>query len=135
MLLAACTSDEERVSDRDQVRSVVTDFFHKAVAGDVEAVCGLLTGPGRAQAAGHWQIVGKPKIPVSERRCVARGAHTAVVSEDLPGVVDSLRIVPARVADRRARVMVCAAALCVPQLLRKTSEGWKIDEFTLPVND
>jgi hypothetical protein len=114
---------------------VVSDFFHKAVAGDVEAVCGLLTGPGRAQAAGHGQVIGQPRVPVSKQRCIARRAHTAIVSQDLPGVVDSLRIVPGRVAHRRARVMVCAGELCLPQLLRKTPEGWKIDAFGLPVND
>jgi hypothetical protein len=114
---------------------VVSDFFHKAVAGDVEAVCGLLTGPGRAQAAGHGQVIGQPRVPVSKQRCIARRAHTAIVSQDLPGVVDRLRFVPARVAQRHARVMVCAGELCLPQLLRKTPEGWKIDEFALPVND
>jgi hypothetical protein len=134
-LLSACDSNDESTPDRDLIRSVVSDFFHASVNEDAEAICAMLTGPGRAQAAGHGQIIGRPRASVSEQRCVARGARAAIGSVDLPGVIDELRIVPLRIEGGRARVSVCFRGLCRPQRARKTEDGWKIDVFQLPVND
>jgi hypothetical protein len=135
LLPTACGSEDEPTPDRDQIRSVVTDFFHNAVDGNVVAICANLTGPGRAQAAGRGQIIGRPRVPVSEQRCVDRGARTALGSVDLPGVVDHLRLEHFQITGGRARVLVCLGRGCNPQKLRKTDDGWKIDAFQLPVND
>jgi len=112
-------------------------FFDDAASGDVAAVCGALTGVGRAQAAGRGSITGRLPEPVSEQRCLERKARTATNSVDLPLVIsrDLLRVKSVRVSGDRARVVVCNAALCRPQRLRKRDGGWKIESFQLPVND
>ena len=110
-------------------------FFEDAARKDVEAVCGALTGVGRAQAAGLPRVIGRPPKPASKERCVDEGAYTAVVSEDLPTAIDRgwLELNRVRVSGSRARVDVCNGARCVTQNLRETAEGWKIELFGLPV--
>lgn len=112
-------------------------FFDDAASGDVEAVCDALTGVGRAQAAGRGSLTGRLPEPVSEERCHERKARTATGSVDLPGVIsrDLLRVKKVRTSGESARVVVCNVALCRPQRLRNTDDGWKIESFQLPVND
>jgi hypothetical protein len=62
-------------------------------------------------------------------------AHAATVTEDLPDVVDALRVDHVRVHGRSATADVCNWALCGEQRLRKSDGSWKIDSFQLPVND
>jgi hypothetical protein len=136
LVALGCGEDDPPKPDREQVRELIHDFFQDAANGDVEAVCAALTGVGRAQAAGRGQIIGRPPVPVSEERCIERRAHTAIVSVDLPLVVDALRIERIRVRSRTATVYVCNWALCRPQLVRRQPTGsWRIESFQLPVND
>jgi hypothetical protein len=135
LVALGCGNDEAPKPDREQVRDVVHAFFRDAADGDGEAVCGALTGVGRAQAAGRGQIIGRPPVPVSEERCIERDARTATVSQDLPEVVDALRIERVRVHGRTATAYVCGGALCTPQTLRHTNRAWRVNSFQLPVND
>jgi hypothetical protein len=117
------------------VEDVVMAFLEDAARKDVGAVCGALTGVGRARAAGLPRVIGRPPQRASEERCVDEGAYTAVVSEDLPTAIDRgwLELKRVRVSGSRARVDVCNGARCVTQSLRETAEGWRIDLFGLPV--
>jgi hypothetical protein len=137
LLVAACGEDEAPRPDREEIRGVVVAFFDDAASGDVEALCGALTGVGRAQAAGRGSITGGLPEPATERRCVERKARTATGSVDLPLVIsrDLVRVKKVRISGDSARVVVCNVALCRPQRLRKTDDGWKIESFQLPVND
>jgi hypothetical protein len=110
-------------------------FVEDAARKDVAAVCGALTGVGRAQAAGLPRAIGRPPKPTSEERCVEKGAYTAIVSEDLPTAIDRgwLALKRVRVRGGRARVDVCNGARCVTQHLRETAGGWRIEVFGLPV--
>jgi hypothetical protein len=135
LVTLGCGENERPKPDREQIRDVVRQFFHDAADGDVEAVCAALTGSGRAQAAGRGSITGHLPEPVSEDRCIEKHAHTATVSQDLPQVVDALRIERVRIHGRTAKAFVCGGALCHPQLLRKEHGSWKIELFELPVSD
>jgi hypothetical protein len=137
LVVAACGDGEAPRPDREEVRDVVVAFFRDAARGDAEAVCAALTGVGRAQAAGRGSVTGRPPEPVSGRRCIERKARTATVSVDLPLVIsrDLLRVKSVQINDDAARVVVCNVALCRPQRLLKTDDGWRIDSFQLPVND
>jgi hypothetical protein len=137
LLVAACGEDEAPRPDREEVRHVLVDFFQDAADGDVEAVCGALTGTGRAQAAGKGSITGRLPDPISEERCVEKKARTATSSVDLPVVIRRrlLRVQHVRIDGNAATARVCNAALCREQRLRKTEGGWRIESFQLPVND
>jgi hypothetical protein len=110
-------------------------FLEDAARRDVAAVCGALTGVGRAQAAGLPRVIGRRPKPASEERCVDAGPRTAVVSEELPTAIDRgwLDLRRVRVSGSRARVDVCNGARCVTDSLRETAGGWRIDSFGLPV--
>jgi hypothetical protein len=114
---------------------VITGFFEDAARKDVGAVCGALTGVGRAQAAGLPRVIGRRPKPASQERCVAEGAYTAIRSEDLPTAIDRgwLELKNVRVSGSRARVDACNGARCVTQSLRDTAGGWRIELFGLPV--
>ena len=137
MVVGACGEAEPPRPDREEVRDVLVAFFDDAARGDVEAVCAALTGVGRAGAAGRGSVTGRLPEPVSEQRCIDRKARTATNSVDLPSVIsrDLLRVKNVRVNGDRAGALVCNVALCRPQLLRKSDDGWKIESFQLPVND
>jgi hypothetical protein len=137
LLVAACGEGEAPRPDREEVRDALVDFFRDAANGDVEAVCGALTGVGRAQAAGRGSITGRLPDPVSEERCVEKKARTATSSVDLPVVIRRrlLRVGHVRIDGKAARALVCNVALCRPQRLRRTEDGWRIESFQLPVND
>jgi hypothetical protein len=137
LLMAACGDDEAPRPDREEIRDVVVAFFADAASGDAEAVCGALTGVGRAYAAGRGTYMHRPPKPASTSRCIDRKAGAATSSVDLPLVIsrDLLRVTKVRVSGDRARVVVCNVALCRPQRLRRTDDGWKIESFRLPVND
>jgi hypothetical protein len=135
--VAACGGSEAPRPDSEEVRDVLVDFFKDAANGDVEAVCGALTGVGRAQAAGRGSITGHLPKPASEERCVEKKATTATSSVDLPVVIGRrlLRVRDVKIDGDKARASVCNVALCRPQRLRKTGDGWRIESFQLPVND
>jgi len=137
LLVAACGGSGAPRPDREEVRDALVDFFQDAANGDVEAVCGALTGVGRAHAAGRGSITGRLPDPVSEERCVEKKARTATSSVDLPVVIRRrlLRVRHVRIDGKAARALVCNVALCRPQRLRKTEDGWRIESFQLPVND
>jgi hypothetical protein len=136
MLLAGC-GEESPKPDRQDVRERIVAFFSDAANGDVEAVCGALTGVGRAYAAGRGTFMHSPPEPASTSRCIDRKAQAATGSVDLPLVIrrDLLRVKTVQISGATARAVVCNAALCRPQRLRKTADGWKIESFQLPVND
>jgi hypothetical protein len=88
MPVVGCGGDEPPKPDRDPVEDVVAGFLADAAREDVGAVCGALTGVGRAQAAGLPRAIGRPPKRASEERCVEAGARTAVTSEQLPTAID-----------------------------------------------
>jgi hypothetical protein len=88
LAFAGCGEDGPPKPGRETVEDVVREFFEHAARKDVEAVCGALTGVGRAQAAGLPRVIGRPPKPASEERCVDEGAYTAIVSEELPTAID-----------------------------------------------
>ena len=135
LAVVGCGEDDPPKPDREAVEDVVVAFCDDAARKDVEAVCGALTGVGRAQAAGLPRVIGRRPKPASKERCVNEGAHTAIVSEELPTAIDSgwLELKRVRVRGRRARVDVCNGARCVTQRLRKTAGDWRIELFGLPV--
>jgi hypothetical protein len=137
LLVVACGDGDTPKPDREEVRDLVVAFFRDAASGDAGAVCGALTGVGRAQAAGRGRFLGRPPEPATEQRCIERDARTATGSVDLPLVIrrDLLRVKDVRIKGDRARVVVCNVALCRPQRLRKIDDGWKVEAFQLPVND
>jgi hypothetical protein len=137
LLVAGCGEGEAPRPDRELVRDVLVDFFQDAANGDVTAVCGALTGVGRAQAAGRGSISGRLPDPVSEERCVKKKAQTATSSVDLPVVIRRrlLRVQHVRIDGNAARALVCNVALCREQRLRKSDDGWRTESFQLPVND
>ena len=137
LLLLGCGDDESPKPDRQEVRERIVAFFNDAASGDVEAVCGALTGVGRAYAAGRGTYMHRPPKPASTSRCIDRKARAATSSVDLPLVIrrDLLRVKTVQISATTARVVVCNVALCRPQRLRKTDHGWKIESFGLPVND
>jgi hypothetical protein len=135
MPVVGCGGDDPPKPDREAVEDVVAAFLEDAAEEDVEAVCGALTGVGRAQAAGLPRAIGRPPKPASEERCDDAGARTAVTSEQLPTAIDRgwLELKRVRVNGDRAQVDVCNGARCVTQTLRETAGGWRIDLFGLPV--
>ena len=135
LAVVGCGGGGSPEPDREAVEDVVRAFFEDAARKDVGAVCGALTGVGRAQAAGLPRVIGRRPKPASEERCVAKGAYTAIRSEDLPTAIERgwLELERVRVSGGRARVDVCNGARCVTQSLRETAGGWRIDLFGLPV--
>jgi hypothetical protein len=135
LVVVGCGEGGPPKPDREVVEDVVMGFLEDAAREDVGAVCGALTGVGRAQAAGLPRVIGRRPKPASEERCVDAGAYTAVVSEDLPTAIDRgwLELKRVRVRGSRARVDVCNGARCVTQSLRERAGGWRIDLFGLPV--
>jgi hypothetical protein len=135
LAVVGCGGGDRPKPDREAVEDVVMAFLEDAARKDVGAVCGALTGVGRAQAAGLPRVIGRPPQPASEKRCVEEGAFTAVVSEDLPTAIDRgwLELKRVRVSGSRAHVDVCNGARCVTQRLRETAAGWRIELFGLPV--
>jgi len=135
MPVVGCGGDDPPKPDREAVEDVVAGFVEDAAREDVGAVCGALTGVGRAQAAGLPRVIGHSPKPASEERCVEAGARGAVTSEQLPTAIDRgwLELKGVRVNGARARVDVCDGARCVTRTLRATAGGWRIDLFGLPV--
>jgi hypothetical protein len=135
LAVVGCGRGSSPELDREAVEDVVTAFFKDGARKDVGAVCGALTGVGRAQAAGSPRVIGRRPKPASEERCVAEGAYTATRSEELPTAIDRgwLELKRVRVSGSRARVDVCNGARCVTQSLRETAGGWRIELFGLPV--
>jgi hypothetical protein len=135
LAVVGCGGDGSTKPDREAVQDVVRTFLEDAAREDVEAVCGALTGVGRAQAAGLPRVAERPPRPASKERCVEEGAHTAVTSEQLATAIDRgwLDLKRVRVSGSRARVDVCNGARCVTHSLRETAGSWKIDLFGLPV--
>ena len=135
LVVVGCGGGGPPKPDREAIEDVVVALFEDAARKDVGAVCGALTGVGRAQAAGLPRAIGRRPRPASEERCVRAGAYTAIQSEQLPTAIDRgwLEVKRVRVSGSRARVDVCNGARCVTQTLRETPRGWRIDLFGLPV--
>lgn len=138
VVLAACGDDNgEPKPDRDQIIDVVTGFLHDVVDDDAAAVCASLTPTGRARAIGRGRTIGKPLKPASLEECVSAGASAATSSGDLPELVgrNAIRVTHSEIDGASARVVLANGALKGVQRLKKTSDGWKIDQFELPVRD
>jgi hypothetical protein len=136
-MLAACGDGEAPRPDREQVRDVLVEFFEDAADRDIGGVCAALTGVGRAQAVGRGSITGHVPEPVTEQRCLEKKADAATSSVDLPLVIRRrlLIVKNVRINGGAAEALVCNVALCRPQRLHKTPDGWKIHSFQIPVND
>jgi hypothetical protein len=129
-VLAGCGEEREQSPEE-----VALAFFHDVAEDNVEAGCDKLTGHGRAAAIGRSTVVGRLPKPATREQCIEDGLSIPRSSVDLPGAVNDLRVSSVEVAGKHATVVISFDGLRAPQRLRNTSNGWKIDEFVLPVHD
>lgn len=117
---------------------VIEDFFDDAAADDAEGVCGALTPDGRARTVQRRFVNDRPLRPASEAQCVDEGAPLALDSTDLPYAMKHgfrVRVPKVRLAGNEAVATVRFTAFSQKWTLRKTDDGWKIDDLILPVRE
>jgi hypothetical protein len=138
LLLALSGCGEDPKPDREQIRDLVDTLFDAAAADDAEGVCAVLTEDGWAHAVQRHFVDGEPVRHANEDDCVREHAPVALKSVDLPyamkhgyrPTVDGVRI-----RGDRATAIVTFTAFSVRWHFRRTGDGWKIDDFLLPVRE
>jgi ketosteroid isomerase-like protein len=136
--LAGCGDDATPKPDREQVRALVEDFFGDAAADKAEAVCAALTPDGRARAVLRRFVGERPLRAASQARCVDEKAPWALDSTDLPYAMDHgyrVRVPSVQVRGTTAMATVRFTAFERTWRFRKADDGWKIDDFSLPVRE
>jgi ketosteroid isomerase-like protein len=135
---AGCGDEAAPKPDQEQVRVLVGDFFANAAADNAEAVCAALTPDGRARALLRRFVGGRPIRPASQTQCVGDRAPWALDSTDLPHAMDNgyrVRVPSVRVRGTAAVATVRFTGFRRTWRFRKTDDGWKIDDFSLPVRE
>jgi hypothetical protein len=137
LLAQGCGGNPQPKPDRIEVKEAVMGFFRDVARDDAEAICGRLTGLGRAQAIGHGLAPGQRPKPETKEKCIESGAPVPRSFADLPSVLKNgtLRLRQVKIADDRARAVVSVGALRGVERLARTDQGWKIDFFDIPVRD
>jgi hypothetical protein len=135
---AGCGDDALPKPDRAQVRVLVEDFFEDAAADDAEAVCAALTPDGRARAVLRRFVGGRPLRSASQAQCTDGNAPGALASTDLPYAMDHghrVRVPLVRVRGAAAVATVRFTGFQRTWRFRRSHDGWKIDDFSLPVRE
>jgi hypothetical protein len=117
---------------------LVGDFFDDAAADTAKAICAALTPDGRARAVLRRFVGGRPLRPASQAQCVDEKAPGALDSVDLPYAMDHgwrVRVPSVRVRGGAAAATVRFTAFERTWRFRKVDDGWKIDDFSLPVRE
>jgi hypothetical protein len=138
LALAGCGDSANSPPDREQIETLVDDFFQDAADKDAQAVCEVLTEDGWAHALYRKFVVDEPLRSATQDDCVDERAPAALRSVDLPAAVkhgSRPGIERLRILGDRASGIVTFANDQRRWAFRKTGDGWKIESFSLPVRE
>jgi hypothetical protein len=143
--LIGCGSEPDPSPDREQIRTLVSDFFNDAAAGNAEAICAVMTADGRAWATGRDFLVhegeslvdARPRRPASMEQCIESDA-AGTYSTDLPVAMKNgyrPRVLDLKIADDTARARVGFTGFRRTFAFQRADDAWRIDYFSLPVRE
>ena len=128
-----------RFTNDEQVRVLVEDFFEDAADDDAEAVCGALTPDGRARAgpaAFRRRSAAAPRQPGAvQRRGALPGALASTGSSVAMDHGHRVRVPLVRIQGAAAVATVRFTGFQRTGRFRRGHDGWKIDDFSLPVRE
>jgi hypothetical protein len=138
LAFAGCGDSSNSTPDREQIETLVDDFFRDAADKDAEAVCSALTEDGWAHALYRKFLVDEPLRSATKDDCVGKRAPAALRSVDLPAAVEH----GSRPGIERLRILGDRASGIVTfnndqrrWAFLDTDDGWKIESFSLPVRE